>query len=406
MKILHVIPSIDPRQGGVVQAVKTMILGLSMKSVHNEVVSLDNSEAPFLIGSDFTIHAIGKATGPWHYNQRLFDWLYANVAYFDTIILHGLWLYPNYAVSKCLKKIKLEHGVIPKLFVMPHGMLDPYFQKAPGRRLKAIRNLIYFRLIESQIISRADGMFFTTEEEMALSASTFSNYSPKREYVVGLGVEPAPVYQSKMKTAFLAACPGLNHSPYLLFLSRIDPKKGVDILIKAYSLAFKSLSANINNIPVSGVLPKLVIAGPGMDTAYGRELRALIDEDRELKQHILFPGMLSGDAKWGAFYECEAFVLPSHQENFGIAVVEALACSKPVLISSQINIWREIQETGAGFVGEDTLEGVSKILDFWSQASYKQKMALSRNALYCFKKHFAIEPATIQLLKALESPHL
>jgi glycosyltransferase involved in cell wall biosynthesis len=75
--------------------------------------------------------------------------------------------------------------------------------------------------------------------------------------------------------------------------------------------------------------------------------------------------MLSGEAKWGAFYGCEVFVLPSHQENFGLAIVEALACSKPVLISNQVNIWREIQDFNAGIVADDTLEGTINLLGSW-----------------------------------------
>jgi glycosyltransferase involved in cell wall biosynthesis len=74
------------------------------------------------------------------------------------------------------------------------------------------------------------------------------------------------------------------------------------------------------------------------------------------------PHRLRKSEKWGVLYGCEAFVLPSHQENFGIAVVEALACGKPVLISDQVNIWREIVEDGAGIAEADTEEGVVKLL--------------------------------------------
>ena len=92
-----------------------------------------------------------------------------------------------------------------------------------------------------------------------------------------------------------------------------------------------------------------MIAGPGLDTAFGREMRQLAESlcpqpsTLTPQPAVFFPDMLTGDAKWGALYGCEAFVLPSHQENFGIAVVEALACGKPVLISNQVNIWREIE---------------------------------------------------------------
>jgi len=80
---------------------------------------------------------------------------------------------------------------------------------------------------------------------------------------------------------------------------------------------------------------------------------------------VHFPGMLQGDAKWGAFHSAGAFALPSHQENFGIAVAEALACGTPVLISNKVNIWRDILEDGVGLVEEDDLEGTCRLLQRW-----------------------------------------
>ena len=88
---------------------------------------------------------------------------------------------------------------------------------------------------------------------------------------------------------------------------------------------------------------------------------------------VFWPGMLGGDAKWGAIYHSEALVLFSHQENFGIAVVEALACEKPVLISNQINIWREIESDGAGLVGDDTPEGAENVLRRWAGLSIEEQ---------------------------------
>jgi hypothetical protein len=146
--------------------------------------------------------------------------------------------------------------------------------------------------------------------------------------------------------------------------------------------------------------------------------------------------MLSGAAKWGALYGCEAFVLPSHQENFGIAVVEALACGKPVLISDQVNIWREIVEDGAGLVEGDAEEGVEKLLrkffDGWrggpsevvspsraerAEASGRSAFAPSDSLLHsataaqdgvtrggpreCYLKRFAIGPAARRLKGAV-----
>jgi glycosyltransferase involved in cell wall biosynthesis len=109
--------------------------------------------------------------------------------------------------------------------------------------------------------------------------------------------------------------------------------------------------------------------------------------------------MLQGDAKWGAIYGCEAFVLPSHQENFGIAVVEALACNRPVLISNQVNIWREIESSRGGLIGDDTPEGAAQLLTQWIQMTEKEKAKLHPRE--CYRKHFEVRAATETFVKAL-----
>ena len=109
--------------------------------------------------------------------------------------------------------------------------------------------------------------------------------------------------------------------------------------------------------------------------------------------------MLDGDSKWGAFYGCEAFVLPSHQENFGISVVEALACDKPVLISNKVNIWREIAHDEAGFVEEDTVDGTARLLNRFLVGEITGGVA--GRSSDCFRRHFEIREASRKLLEAL-----
>jgi glycosyltransferase involved in cell wall biosynthesis len=116
---------------------------------------------------------------------------------------------------------------------------------------------------------------------------------------------------------------------------------------------------------------------------------------------IFFPGMLTGEAKWGAFYGAEAFILPSHQENFGIAVAEALACGKPVLISNQVNIWHEINKSSAGLVENDNLSGVINLLEHWMQMTNGQKNEMGANALFLYKNQFDAAAAAKQMLEEL-----
>ncbi len=413
MRLLHITASMDPKLGGVCQAVTTIIKGLeTYPNVQNEVVSFDNPDASFIKEKTYPVHALGSGKGPWFYNPFYISWLVQNLSNFDTVILHGLWNYQGYGLVKALRLLKHSDkkknaSFITKFFVMPHGMLDPYFQKASGRKLKAVRNWLYWKVIERKVVNQADGLLFTCEAELQLSQKTFTPYHPVKELVVGLGVEEPPLYTTSMREAFLSKCSDLNNQPYLLFISRIHEKKGADLLIDAYVETYLPQDFNDPANQQDAVLTKqkltskLVVAGPGLETPYGQKIKGSALRLQQPETTVFFPGMLTGDAKWGAFYGCEAFVLPSHQENFGIAVVEALACGKPVLISNQVNIWAEIASSKAGIIADDTAAGTEQLMESWNKLSKEQKIEMGKNARKCYEKHFAVGPSTYNFLEAV-----
>jgi glycosyltransferase involved in cell wall biosynthesis len=378
VKLLHITSSLDPKMGGVAQAVKTLVSELKELSVSSEIVTLDSPEAD--------CYPLGPGSGFGQYSSRLLPWLKANISNFDVCIIHGLWSYHTFAAHKAIHYLQKQPGnkKLPRILVMPHGMLDPYFQQAKERRIKAIRNWFYWKFIESRVVNEADGLLFTCETELLLARETFSPYHPKKEYNIGYGIESPPAYLESMDKAFKSSCKGLDGAPYLLFLSRIHSKKGIDLLLKAY--------LELHNIMrlASEKLPKLVIAGPGLDSKFGKALKGQLAGTPEFENEIFFPGMLSGEAKWGAFYGCEAFILPSHQENFGIAVVEALACSKPVLISNQVNIWREISTEGGGIIENNTINGALNMLIRWIDLTPEKKSQMSVRALNAYQNHFTL----------------
>jgi glycosyltransferase involved in cell wall biosynthesis len=133
---------------------------------------------------------------------------------------------------------------------------------------------------------------------------------------------------------------------------------------------------------------------------WGAELKALA-ASLGVADRIAWPGMLTGDLKWGAIRCAEAFVLPSHQENFGIAVVEAMACGVPVLISNQVNIWREIEEDRAGLVEADTEAGTTSLLSRWLSLEPEEVEILRRNTIPAFKRRFEIQAAARSLIEAI-----
>lgn len=373
----------NPSSGGPCQGIRNSIPELTKHGIETEVVSLDSPSSEFLKNDSFKIHAIGGARSPWQYNSKLLSWLMDNICNYDYIIVHALWLYHGFAVHKVITELRRRLGKSsPLYFVMPHGMLDPYFQNEKERNLKAIRNKLYWKYFESKIINDADGILFTCEEELILARVTFKGYKPKREINVGYGV---PKNNSVGNFKSKESC--------LLFLSRIHPKKGVDLLVAAYS----ELANEYREIP------NLIIAGPGLETPYGKEIFESVKRNTLIRDKISFKGMLTGEAKWEAFYNCEAFILPSHQENFGIAVVEALSCSKPVLITDKVNIWREIQAANAGFVEPDTKEGIKRLLQNWISLTGEQKLTMSTSVKNCYTVNFTVEIAAAKMINSLSS---
>ncbi|WP_234736939.1 glycosyltransferase [Tellurirhabdus bombi] len=414
MNILRVIASMDPSTGGPCQGIRNSISALKEVGIQNEVVSLDDPSVAFPIKDAFPIHKLGPSKKPWNHSPKLAPWLLDNLGRFDAVIVHGLWQYHSYATQKAVqtfrrqsKRNQQEKSKMPKLFVMPHGMLDPYFQRAPGRKLKAIRNWVYWKLIEARVVNQADGLFFTCEEELRLARTTFNPYHPKKEINVGYGVPEPKLCTPALLEAFLNKLPVLRGQPYFLFLSRLHDKKGVDLLINAYADVVEKTTklSSISDAKVStdthNSFPRLVIAGPGKETPYGQKLQDLVNSNPQISDKVFFPGMLTGDDKWSAFYGCEAFVLPSHQENFGISVVEALACGKPVLISDQINIWREIDSFKGGIVQPDTQVGTTQLLDNWLNLAKTEELVMGRQARATYESYFAIEPAANRLVEAI-----
>jgi glycosyltransferase involved in cell wall biosynthesis len=264
-------------------------------------------------------------------------------------------------------------------------MLDPYFKRA--HPLKHLKKLLYWRFGEYRVLRDARAVLFTCEEEMLLARESFSAYRC-RELVTGYGTAPPPVDRATAIAEFHGAFPALAGQRNLLFLSRIHEKKGCDLLIEAFAvLARQDPDWH------------LVMAGP-VTPVFGGRLKSLA-EKWDLGSRITWTGMVTGVCKWGALYSADVFVLPSHQENFGIAVAEAMACGTPVLISNRINIWREISADGAGLVAPDDLPGTTDLLLRWAGMDEGARATMRENAKLCFETRFDIRTAARRLTETL-----
>ena len=375
MKILHAIQSADPAGGGPIEGIRQLAAATRPGQEHH-IVSLDVPDASFLEGFPTQVTALGPSS-LLGYSPRLTPWLRAHAERYDCVVIHGLWRYVSFGSWRALR------GGATPYAVMPHGMLDPWFKRAYP--LKHLKKWLFWPWTEYRVLKDATVVVFTCEEERLRARQSFWLYRCNEaigSQTVALSAGNAPAQCSEFLTKF----PELQGKRILLFLGRIHPKKGCDLLISAFS----SVAGEDPNL-------HLVMAGPCLDQwdrALQRQAARL-----EISQRITWTGMLAGDLKWGAFRSAEAFLLPSHQENFGIAVAEALGCGVPVLISDQVQIWREIAEDGAGMVEPDNLAGTQQLLRRWLALAPAQRTAMEESARQCFAKRFESGLAADKLIR-------
>ena len=381
MKILRSIHTVNPALGGPIESVKQSSAALARRGHNVEIVSLDVPSDPWVNDAPVPVHALGPGRGSYGYTPRFSDWIAERRVNYDAIIVHGVWQYSSFGVWRAVA------GSSTPYFVFPHGMLDPWFKRTYP--LKHLKKLLYWPWGEYRVLRDAAAVLFTSEEERRLARQSFSPYRCN-EVVVNYGTATPPDLEAARR-AFFHAFPNLRDQRFLLFLGRLHEKKGCDLLVEAFAAVRKTSDGPIH----------LVMAGPSADADYLRRLQQMAAASGD---SIIFPGMLTGDVKWGALSAAEAFVLPSHQENFGIAVAEALACGTPVLISNKVNIWREIEAAGAGFVENDDLAGTTTLLKRWLETPPERREAMQQNATSCFMNRFEIERATDSLLGVISNP--
>lgn len=370
MKILHVIPTIDPQGGGPMEGVRQYGIKAEALGHKIEVLTLDSPAEAFVKDFPLTVHAIGPSTTKYRYNANLTAWIDEHATTYDAVIINGLWMYHGFGAWRALRSKSVPY------FVFTHGMLDPWFKK--NYPFKHLKKWLYWPWAEYRILRGATRVLFTCEQERILARESFWLYRVN-EAVVNYGAGSPPDRNlAELREAFLSNKPELRGKRILLFLSRVHEKKGCDILLEAFSRV-RELDSALH----------LVVAGP-CESGYLGELKRL-ETKLDLVGHVSWLGMVKGDVKWGAFASAEAFVLPSHQENFGIAVAEALACGLPVLISDQVNIWREITSDRAGLTGPDTVEGTEKMLRDWLAMSEDERREFAVNARDCFTKRFTAQ---------------
>ncbi|MFY7977239.1 MAG: glycosyltransferase [Brevundimonas sp.] len=395
MNLLHIIASANPADGGPIEGIVRQDRACREAGVDGdrELVTLDLPDDPWVARFPIKVHALGSARPPavtpwgkalahWRYYPEVVPWLRESVQRYDAVIVNGLWNYSSFAASRVLPRSGVPY------FVFTHGMLDPWFRQAYP--LKHLAKQAFWLAGEGRLMAEATSVLFTCEEERRKARREFWGYGDYKETVVGYGASAPPPRTPALERAFRSVVPSLGERPYLLFLSRIHPKKGCDLLIEAFCRVGKAHPDT-----------DLVMVGPDQ-IGWKSELEA-ISERQGMASRIHWTGALYGDEKWGALFGADAFVLPSHAENFGIAVAEALGCGTPVLITDKVDIWREIDAANAGIVTVDTLDATEDVLAQWLSMDDSAKAVMRTNAVGLFASKFDVAKTGPDLIDTMRS---
>jgi glycosyltransferase involved in cell wall biosynthesis len=265
-------------------------------------------------------------------------------------------------------------------------MLDPWFKL--NFPLKHLKKWLYWPWADYRVLRDARAVLFTCVEEMEASRRSFWMYRC-RERIAALGVAELSTGPVAPKEAFFGSYPDLRGKNLLLFVGRLHPIKGCDLLLEAFAgLARRDDAAH------------LVMVGPDqVGWLAGLKVQA---ERLGISARVTWTGMLHGDQKWSAYDAASVLCLPSHHENFGMVIAEAMACGKPVLISNKVNIWREIEADGAGIVQDDTLEGTIRGLEQWLALTPQDKQKMQQSARRSFDARFRIDRVVESLINVLQ----
>jgi glycosyltransferase involved in cell wall biosynthesis len=316
MKVLHIIPSVSERSGGPATAIVPMCRALMQQGT--EVLLLSTTDglpetrdvAEYKgVPAKFFPPQLGAS---FKYSRPLATWLSSNIKNFDLAHIHAVFNHSSVSASQACRKAGVPY------VIRPLGTLDPW-----SMTQKSLRKRLFWQFSGKAMLRGAAAVHYTSEVE---KLSTERHLALHHGKVIALGID-----------ANNANSNGRTFSePYVLVLSRLHPKKALDVLIDA----FQSLS-NAEKF----ARWRLVIAGDG-PSDYVSKLKAQVaDTDR-----IVFTGWLDDDKKHAMLGGASLLALPSHQENFGLCVMEAMSHAVPVLVSPNVNLATEIVSANAGWI--------------------------------------------------------
>lgn len=342
MKLLQVISDLDPRSGGTIATIVGLSKAAAAAGDDVTVASTwstgdDLRHVDELRDAGVKVELIGPAHSALRWTWGMGSKVRQLVGAADVVHIHAIWEEIQHQAAKACQHLNKPY------VISPQGMLDSFCLHHHG----ALKKSAYLWLRLRSHLERATAIHFTAEAER-IAASPLGLSTPS--IIEPLAVDLKEFAQLPPRGTFRSKYPMIGDRTMLLFLSRVHPKKGLDLLIPAFAKAKKGDAV-------------LVIAGPGSDE-YMAEVKGWVDQ-HGVSDRVIFTGMLHGAERVAAFAEADLFVLPSYQENFGIAVVESLAAGTPVVISTGVNIHTDVAEARVGATVPVEVEPLTAALSRW-----------------------------------------
>ncbi len=316
MKVLHVIPSVSGRSGGPATAIVPMCRALMQQGTEVLLVSTTEglSDEPGKIEykgvpAMFFAPQLGAS---FKYSRPLATWLNSNVKNFDLAHIHAVFNHSSVSASQACRKAGVPY------IIRPLGTLDPW-----SMTQKSVRKRLFWQVSGKAMLHHAAAVHYTSEGE---KLSTERHLGLNHGTVIALGID---AHNSNSNGRMFS-------EPYVLVLSRLHPKKALDVLIEAFQVLIQDRKF---------ADWRLVIAGDGPPDYVAKLKAQVVATDQ-----IVFTGWLDDDKKHEVLGGASLLALPSHQENFGLCVMEALSHSVPVLVSPNVNLATEIVSANAGWI--------------------------------------------------------
>jgi len=385
MRILQIIPSISLVYGGPSQMVLGLSAALASQGIDVTIITTDSNgdigQIPLDVPLNQPIQQNGYKIIYFHcspfrrykFSLSLLQWLNANARQFDLAHIHALFS----PVTTLAATIARGHNL--PYIIRPCGMLDPAdLQKK--KRLKQI----YAALLERPNLAGAAAIHFTSKQEAKISERFGLGDTGKmpvpQDLVIPLGVT-AGLFPKRLRK---------SQVPIVLFMSRIEPKKGLDLLIPA-----------LESILASGIEFQFILAGSNpQDADYETGIKVKI-QNSSLGKYTTITGFVSGDRKNELLTNADLFVLPSYYENFGIAVAEAMAAGVPVAISDRVHISEDIRQAEAGWVGPLEVGAIASMIES-ALLDPQERQRRGLNAQAYAKKYYNWEAIAQQTIDAYQ----